>query len=187
MLRYHVPRSWLRPTGNLLVVFEEVGGAAERISLVRRSVAGVCADVSEWHPTVKNWHIEQYGKPEAHHLPKVHLRCSPGQSISAIKFASFGTPSGSCGSFQEGACHSPNSRSILEKVCFSPYSFLYLVSLSSGSGEWSFFFFLGVLWVQRCLGQERCTMAISPGNFGGDPCPNVMKRVAVEAVCAPIN
>ncbi|CAA7404056.1 unnamed protein product [Spirodela intermedia] len=151
---YHVPRSWLRPTGNLLVVFEEVGGAAERISLVRRSVAGVCADVSEWHPTVKNWQIERYGKPETHHLPKVHLRCSPGQSITAIKFASFGTPSGSCGSFQEGACHSPNSRSILEK---------------------------------RCLGQERCTMAISAGNFGGDPCPNVMKRIAVEAVCAPVN
>ncbi|CAM8887205.1 unnamed protein product [Rhodiola kirilowii] len=34
---YHVPRSWLRPTGNLLVVFEEWGGDPSGISLVSRS------------------------------------------------------------------------------------------------------------------------------------------------------
>ncbi|XP_022761180.1 beta-galactosidase 5-like [Durio zibethinus] len=35
---YHVPRSWLKPRQNLLVVFEELGGDASKISLVRRSV-----------------------------------------------------------------------------------------------------------------------------------------------------
>ncbi|KAE8715543.1 Beta-galactosidase 5 [Hibiscus syriacus] len=35
---YHVPRSWLKPTRNLLVVFEELGGDASKISLVRRTV-----------------------------------------------------------------------------------------------------------------------------------------------------
>lgn len=34
---YHVPRSWLRPTGNLLVVFEEIGGNPRGISLVKRT------------------------------------------------------------------------------------------------------------------------------------------------------
>nr|CAA10175.1 ss-galactosidase [Solanum lycopersicum] len=34
---YHVPRSWLKPSGNLLVVFEEWGGNPTGISLVRRS------------------------------------------------------------------------------------------------------------------------------------------------------
>lgn len=34
---YHVPRSWLRPTGNLLVVFEEMGGDPRGISLVKRT------------------------------------------------------------------------------------------------------------------------------------------------------
>ncbi|KAK6151943.1 hypothetical protein DH2020_014578 [Rehmannia glutinosa] len=34
---YHIPRSWLRPSGNLLVVFEEWGGDPTRISLVRRT------------------------------------------------------------------------------------------------------------------------------------------------------
>ncbi|XWS21015.1 hypothetical protein CRYUN_Cryun30bG0018700 [Craigia yunnanensis] len=35
---YHVPRSWLKPRQNFLVVFEELGGDASKISLVRRSV-----------------------------------------------------------------------------------------------------------------------------------------------------
>lgn len=147
---YHVPRSWLQPTKNLLVVFEEIGGDASGISLAKRSVSSVCADVSEWHPMIKNWHIESYGRSEEPRKPKVHLRCAIGQSISAIKFASFGTPLGTCGSFQQGSCHSPNSHAILEK---------------------------------KCIGQQRCSVAISMTNFGGDPCPNILKRVAVEAIC----
>ncbi|PUZ42698.1 hypothetical protein GQ55_9G602600 [Panicum hallii var. hallii] len=148
---YHVPRSWLQPTRNLLVVFEELGGDSSKIALVKRSVSSVCADVSEDHPNIKKWQIESYGERE-YHRAKVHLRCAPGQSISAIKFASFGTPMGTCGSFQQGDCHSANSHTVLEK---------------------------------KCIGLQRCVVAISPESFGGDPCPNVTKRVAVEAVCSP--
>ncbi|XP_044510311.1 beta-galactosidase 5-like [Mangifera indica] len=36
---YHVPRSFLKPTKNLLVVFEELGGDASKISLVKRQYA----------------------------------------------------------------------------------------------------------------------------------------------------
>lgn len=36
---YHLPRSWLKPTGNLLVVFEEWGGDPSKISLVKRTTA----------------------------------------------------------------------------------------------------------------------------------------------------
>ncbi|KAM5565002.1 hypothetical protein ABKV19_019167 [Rosa sericea] len=35
---YHVPRSWLKPTQNLLVVFEELGGDPSKITLVKRSL-----------------------------------------------------------------------------------------------------------------------------------------------------
>ncbi|KAL6212866.1 hypothetical protein ACLB2K_018081 [Fragaria x ananassa] len=35
---YHVPRSWLKPTHNLLVVFEELGGDPSKITLVERTV-----------------------------------------------------------------------------------------------------------------------------------------------------
>uniref|UniRef100_A0A5B6ZDD3 Beta-galactosidase n=1 Tax=Davidia involucrata TaxID=16924 RepID=A0A5B6ZDD3_DAVIN len=38
---YHVPRSWLKPAQNLLIVFEEIGGDASKISLVKRSVTNV--------------------------------------------------------------------------------------------------------------------------------------------------
>ncbi|GLT39194.1 hypothetical protein SLA2020_134000 [Shorea laevis] len=150
---YHVPRSWLNPTQNLLVIFEELGGDPSRISLVKRSVASVCAEVSEYHPTIKNWHIESYGKAEELHRPKVHLRCSPGQAISSIKFASFGTPLGTCGSYQQGPCHAPASHETLER---------------------------------KCIGKQRCAVTIANSNFGQDPCPNVLKRLSVEAVCAPI-
>ncbi|GLT79074.1 hypothetical protein SLA2020_505820 [Shorea laevis] len=36
---YHVPRSWLNPGGNLMVVFEEWGGNPTGISLVKRTTA----------------------------------------------------------------------------------------------------------------------------------------------------
>ncbi|KAL2348569.1 hypothetical protein Fmac_002569 [Flemingia macrophylla] len=149
---YHVPRAWLKPNHNLLVVFEELGGDPSRISLVKRSVGGVCADVSEYHPNIRNWRIESYGKSEVFHPPKVHLHCSPGQAISSIKFASFGTPLGTCGNYEQGVCHSPASYAILEK---------------------------------KCIGKPRCTVTVSNSNFGHDPCPNVLKRLSVEAVCAP--
>lgn len=114
--RYHVPRSWLKPTQNLLVLFEELGGDASKISFMKRSVTTVCAEVSEHHPNIKNWHIESQERPEEMSKPKVHLHCASGQSISAIKFASFGTPSGTCGNFQKGTCHAPTSQAVLEKV-----------------------------------------------------------------------
>ncbi|PIN16631.1 Beta-galactosidase [Handroanthus impetiginosus] len=148
---YHLPRSWLKPTQNLLVLFEELGGDPTRITLVKRSVTSVCADVAEFHPNIRNWQIENYGRPEEFHKPKIHLRCGPGQSISSIKFASFGTPLGTCGSFQQGPCHSPTSYAILER---------------------------------KCVGQQTCSVTISNSNFGQDPCPNVLKRLSVEAICA---
>ncbi|XP_076899289.1 beta-galactosidase 3-like [Bidens hawaiensis] len=35
---YHVPRSWLKPSDNLLVIFEELGGDLSKVSLVKRSM-----------------------------------------------------------------------------------------------------------------------------------------------------
>lgn len=111
-----MPRSWLKPTQNLLVIFEELGGNPSRISFVKRSVSSVCAEVAEYHPTIKNWQIESYGRAEELHSPKVHVRCSQGQTISSIKFASYGTPLGTCGSYQQGPCHAITSYSVIEKV-----------------------------------------------------------------------
>ncbi|KAG5245561.1 beta-galactosidase family protein [Salix suchowensis] len=51
-------------------------GDPSRISLVKRSVASVCAEVTEFHPTIKNWHIESYGRAEEFHSPKVLVELS---------------------------------------------------------------------------------------------------------------
>ena len=110
LFRYHVPRSWLNPTGNLLVIFEEWGGDPTRISMVKRTTGSVCADVSEWQPSMKNWHTKDYEKA------KIHLQCDHGRKITEIKFASFGTPQGSCGGYSEGACHAHKSYDIFWKV-----------------------------------------------------------------------
>lgn len=59
---------------------------------------------------MSNWRTKDYGKA------KVHLSCDPGQKITNIKFASFGTPQGTCGSFSEGKCHAHKSYDIFEKV-----------------------------------------------------------------------
>ncbi|XP_068647929.1 beta-galactosidase-like isoform X1 [Aristolochia californica] len=146
---YHVPRSWLKPTGNLLVLFEELGGNPHGISLTRRKVGSVCADIFEWQPSLTNWRIKGYGRPKA------HLSCDPGHKISSIKFASFGTPQGVCGNYQEGSCHAHKSWDAFEKENR----------------------------VQSCIGQQECSVTIAPEVFGGDPCPSVMKKVAVELIC----
>ncbi|XP_057968356.1 beta-galactosidase 3 [Malania oleifera] len=151
---YHVPRSWLNPSQNLLVIFEELGGNPSRISLAKRMVTSVCAEVSEVHPTIRNWQNTSYTESENLRTTraKVRLRCGHFQSISSIKFASYGTPVGTCGSFRQGVCHASTSHHILEK---------------------------------NCIGRQRCSVSISSNNFEQDPCPNMQKRLAVEAVCAP--
>lgn len=114
--RYHLPRSWVKPSGNLLVLFEEWGGEPNGISLAKRSTSSVCADVFEGQPTLKNWQMVGLGKFD-HLQAKAHLWCPPGQKISKIKFASFGMPQGTCGSFKEGSCHAHKSYNAFEKVC----------------------------------------------------------------------
>ncbi|KAK6938877.1 Beta-galactosidase, beta-sandwich domain, partial [Dillenia turbinata] len=129
---YHVPRSWLKPTQNLLVIFEELGGDVSKISLLKRSVTlptrlvtTVCADVFEYRQTTENHNAGDSGESEASAPPKAHLECAPGQSISRIKFASFGTPRGTCQNFQKGTCHAPDSRAILEKANSSASTFSF--------------------------------------------------------------
>lgn len=141
---YHVPRSWLSQTGNFLVVLEEWGGDPSKISMVKRAVTSVCAEIAEWQPTLDGLHNKGSGRP------KVHLSCNHGQKITNIKFASFGTPLGACGRFFEGSCHAHKSYDIFEK---------------------------------NCIGQQNCAVTVVPEVFGGDPCPGIMKKVAVEAIC----
>lgn len=151
---YHVPRSWLRPTGNLLVLFEETGGDPSKISLLTRSIDSVCAHAFETHPpSIQSWKKTE-ANPEVLRGnvlgPSLQLECSVGRRISSIKFASFGNPKGVCGNFMKGTCHSVESEKIVEKAC---------------------------------LGQHGCSITISSKEFGGDACVGTVKSLAVEATC----
>ncbi|XP_076922347.1 beta-galactosidase 9-like [Bidens hawaiensis] len=110
---YHVPRSWLNPSDNLLVLFEETGGNPFEISVKTVSVGAVCARVSEdYYPPVETWsHLK--GETE----PIMELQCEDGCIIASIEFASYGTPQGTCQAFSVGNCHAPTSSSVLSKAC----------------------------------------------------------------------
>ncbi|XP_028947706.2 beta-galactosidase 9 isoform X2 [Malus domestica] len=151
---YHVPRSWLQSSSNLLVILEETGGNPFDISIKLRSARVLCAQVSESHyPPVQKWFNPDSAdeKITVNDLtPEMHLQCQDGFTISSIEFASYGTPQGSCQKFSMGNCHATNSLSIVSK---------------------------------SCLGKNSCSVEISNISFGGDPCRGVVKTLAVEARC----
>ncbi|GAB2240461.1 hypothetical protein Droror1_Dr00020979 [Drosera rotundifolia] len=116
---YHIPRSFLSATGNLLVIFEEEKKDPRSISIDLVSVTKVCAYVSDTHlPPVALWNqTSKNNKKQGHERPKVQLQCPPRSRITKVLFASYGNPSGDCQSYAIGSCHSSNSKSIIEKAC----------------------------------------------------------------------
>ncbi|KAF3324538.1 Beta-galactosidase 2 [Carex littledalei] len=114
---YHVPRSWLKPTGNLIVVFEEWGGDPTSISLVKRSVGSICAYVDDTSQA------------------SVLLSCDLGKKVTEIKFASYGTPSGMCGGYSEGTCHAHKSYDPFQQSCVGKQSCAVNVTAAAFGGD----------------------------------------------------
>ncbi|KAL7201941.1 hypothetical protein ACSBR1_033602 [Camellia fascicularis] len=128
---YHVPRSWLQPSGNTLVLFEEMGGDPTQISFAARQIESLCSHISESHPQpVDMWTSDQEtGRRSG---PMLSLECPfPNQVISSINFASFGTPRGTCGSFSHGQCSSTTALSIVQKACIGSKSCSIGVSIDT--------------------------------------------------------
>ncbi|XP_031092539.1 beta-galactosidase 10 isoform X1 [Ipomoea triloba] len=116
---YHVPRSWFKPAGNILVIFEEIGGDLTQIKFSLRKVSSICAHVPEDHPPHDLEHL-QHGEIEKNiGKPTLKLKCPTNTRVSLVTFASFGTPTGTCGSYTEGNCHDPNSVSLINKACMN--------------------------------------------------------------------
>lgn len=144
--RYHVPRSWLQPGENLLVIHEELGGDPSTISLLTQKGQVICGRVSEDDlPPADTW--EQRLGFESR-TPQLRLACEPGWHIVSILFASFGNPEGKCGAFVHGSCHT-NVLSIVQQVC---------------------------------VGKKGCSIPVSRAKLGG-ACTNMVKTLAVEALC----
>lgn len=152
---YHIPRSWLERSKNLLVIFEETGGNPFEISIKSISTQTVCGLVSETHyPPLHMWSHPDFidGKISMSSMtPEMHLQCEDGHTISSIEFASYGTPQGNCQNFSKGKCHAPNSLSVVS---------------------------------QACKGRNSCSVAVSNAMFGGDPCRGIVKTLSVEARCS---
>ncbi|CAL0321928.1 unnamed protein product [Lupinus luteus] len=119
---YHVPRSWLKPNGNILVLFEERGGDPTQISFATKDIQSLCAHVSETHPPPLDlWNSDTESGTKVG--PVLSLKCSDHkQLISSIKFASYGTPLGTCGNFNHGHCSSNKAMSIVQKACIGSSS-----------------------------------------------------------------
>ncbi|XP_057546722.1 beta-galactosidase 9 isoform X1 [Amaranthus tricolor] len=152
-VRYHVPRSWLQESDNLLVVFEETGGNPFEISLTTHYAQNICAQISESHyPPLSRWlnHGSVDGQVSINDTtPEMHLHCEDGYIISVV-FASYGTPIGICQKYSKGSCHAPKSSKVISRLC---------------------------------EGRQTCSIRVSNADLGGDPCRGVVKTLAVEAKC----
>ncbi|KAG9447906.1 hypothetical protein H6P81_014034 [Aristolochia fimbriata] len=155
---YHIPRSWLQPSDNMLVIFEEIGGNPLKISTKLHKTDTICAQVSESHyPPLRMWSDPDVvsGRISINRIaPEMHLSCDDGQIISSITFASYGTPQGSCLRFTKGNCHASGSLSLVSKAC---------------------------------QGKNNCSFSVSNEAFGSDPCRHVVKTLAVEAKCISLS
>ncbi|KAK9081250.1 hypothetical protein Syun_030613 [Stephania yunnanensis] len=119
---YHVPRSWLKSSDNLLVIFEETGGNPLGISVNLHYTRTICGSVSESdYPPLHRWTRQSsiHGRTSVSNTtPEMQLQCDDGHVISDIVFASYGTPLGSCQHFSTGQCHADSSLSVVSNVPF---------------------------------------------------------------------
>lgn len=151
-----MPRSFLKPSENFLVVFDEEGGNPEKIEILTVNRDTICSLIQEDHPPhVKSWERKDSElKPIVEDAkPGAHLRCSNFKKMTAIEFASFGDPTGSCGRFQRGKCNSTLVQQVVEK---------------------------------ECLGKSACDVPIDREvlSKGSDDCPDLLKTLAIQAKCS---
>jgi len=99
---YHVPNDWLLDGENTVILFEEIGGDARKVNFVERDFNSICGLVYEIYPLENS---------------EMVLSCPEGYKISEIQFASFGIPTGGCGHYEIGSCHSSNSLEVVKSKC----------------------------------------------------------------------
>ncbi|OMO87871.1 hypothetical protein CCACVL1_08712 [Corchorus capsularis] len=109
---YHIPRSFLTPENNILILFEENGGDPSQVSFQTVTLGSICAKANEGDT--------------------LELSCQSGKIISEIEFASFGDPKGTCGRIlQQGSCHAAKSLSVAEQACVGKESCSIAVSTAT--------------------------------------------------------
>ncbi|XP_027902823.1 beta-galactosidase 13-like [Vigna unguiculata] len=155
---FHIPRSFLNPQDNLLVIFEEEPLAPGQVEILNVNRDTICSFIAESDPPNVNSWVSRRGNfhPIVPYLgPQASLMCPPGKKIMTVEFASFGNPSGYCGEYILGTCNAAATKQIVE---------------------------------QECLGKETCSITLNRAVFnqnGADPCPNILvKTLAIQVRCS---
>ncbi|XP_038706012.1 beta-galactosidase 13-like isoform X1 [Tripterygium wilfordii] len=152
---YHIPRAYVKPKDNLLVIFEEEAVDPKAIEILVVDRDTICSFMTELHPP----HVKSWARQNSHMRPVVdivrpaaHLKCPNHKTILAVEFASWGDPYGACGNYFVGNCSSPISKEVVEK---------------------------------RCLGETECEIPIERKllDMNNDGCPDITKTLAVQAKC----
>ncbi|CAK8540030.1 unnamed protein product [Lathyrus sativus] len=156
---YHIPRAFLQPKKNLLVLLEEMGGNIEGIQILTVNRDTICSTVGEdYPPNVETWNRGMGVIRSSVDTPKptANLVCSDNKTITQVNFASYGDSVGSCGHFLLGKCNAPNSQNIVE---------------------------------QYCLGKTKCTVPVDKNIFDkdGNTCPGTPKTLSIQAHCGHSN
>lgn len=156
-----------------------MGGDPTQISFTTKQTGNsLCLTVSQSHPLpVDTWTSDSKISNRNRTRPVLSLKCPVApQVISSIKFASFGTPKGTCGSFSNGQCNSSRSLSVVQKV-------LILFFFPSDISFPQFYLYLECETWQACIGSRSCNVEVSTRVFG-EPCRGIVKSLAVEASCS---
>lgn len=135
---YHIPRAYLNAKDNLLVVLEEEKGSPEKIEIMIVDRDTICSYITENSPAnvnswgSKNGEFRSVGKSSG---PQASLKCPSGKKIVAVEFASFGNPTGYCGSFALGNCNAAAAKGVVEKACLGKEECLVEVNRANFNGQ----------------------------------------------------
>ncbi|CAL0318934.1 unnamed protein product [Lupinus luteus] len=136
---YHIPRSFLNPKEeNLLVVLEEEIANPGQIEILTVDRDVVCSFITEKHPPNVNSFASKDMK--FHSVietvkPAAILKCSNFKKVVAVEFASYGNPSGFCGSFALGNCTMAAAKNIVEQECLGKKSCMVSMESFSKNGN----------------------------------------------------
>ncbi|KAL9253351.1 Beta-galactosidase 13-like protein [Drosera capensis] len=111
---YHIPRSFLKPKNNFLVIFDEAGGSIDTVEIRLANRGTICSFVGEnYPPYVKSWKHDNKEIMEVVEDPKAkaRLECPNRKVITAVEHAGFGAPWGTC-----GLCKNDNCTMVVNKV-----------------------------------------------------------------------
>ncbi|KAK4477230.1 hypothetical protein RD792_016444 [Penstemon davidsonii] len=116
---YHVPRAFLKPKDNLLVVFEETGGNPEKIEILTVNRDTICSVITEFHPPdIMTWERkDDQFRAVVDPVKAAYLTCPDVKVVEKVEFVSFGEADGACGAFVPGKCDSTKAHKVVEQEC----------------------------------------------------------------------